>query len=118
MTVLPWKSFSAISFPFSSCKVNSGALSWMFMGMSPGKSKSNDAAGASRQLRFQKILYCRFPVALFLGIACRGIVWVGAAVSAPPAFAQEEIPQITVGERKATKKKDSGPRALAVMQLN
>jgi hypothetical protein len=33
------------------------------------------------------------------------------------AFAQEEIPQITVGERKPTKKKESGPRAVAVLQL-
>ncbi len=31
--------------------------------------------------------------------------------------AQEERPQITPGERKATKKKDAGPRALAVVQL-
>lgn len=31
--------------------------------------------------------------------------------------AQEERPQITPGERKATRKKEAGPRALAVLQL-
>ena len=33
------------------------------------------------------------------------------------AFAQEDRPQIMPGERKAAKKKDSGPRALAVLRM-
>jgi hypothetical protein len=33
------------------------------------------------------------------------------------AFAQEERPQIMPGERKAAKKKDSGPRALGVLRM-
>ena len=33
------------------------------------------------------------------------------------SFAQEERPQITPGERKAAKKKDSGPRALGVLRM-
>jgi hypothetical protein len=58
-------------------------------------------------MAFHKILYCRwFFVAL---LAC---VVLPTAVTA-----QEERPQITPGERKPTKKKDSGPRALAVVQL-
>jgi len=58
-------------------------------------------------MAFHKILYCRwFFVAL---LAC---------VALPIALtAQEERPQITPGERKPTKKKDAGPRALAVVQL-
>ena len=34
-----------------------------------------------------------------------------------PAAAQEERPQIPVGERKAPRKKDAGPRAFGVLQL-
>ena len=34
-----------------------------------------------------------------------------------PATAQEERPQISPGERKPTRKKDAGPRAVAVLQL-
>ena len=33
------------------------------------------------------------------------------------AAAQDERPQITPGERKAPRKKEAGPRALAVLQL-
>lgn len=39
------------------------------------------------------------------------------AVSAPFAIAQEQTPQILVGERKVTGKKDNGPRAVAILQL-
>jgi hypothetical protein len=35
-----------------------------------------------------------------------------------PASAQEERPQITPGERKAPRKKDAGPRAVAVLQMS
>jgi hypothetical protein len=39
------------------------------------------------------------------------------ACSATIAFAQEERPQITPGERKAQRKKDVGPRAVGVLQM-
>ncbi len=58
-------------------------------------------------MAFHKILYCRwFFVAL---LAC---------VALPiTVTAQEERPQITPGERKPTRKKDAGPRAVGVLQL-
>jgi hypothetical protein len=82
-----------------------------FMGISPGKSKSNvveaDQA-AFGKLAFNKILYrASFFVALLI---C-------AALSAASVSAQEERPQITPGERKATRKKDAGPRAVGVLQI-
>ena len=71
-----------------------------FMGISPGKT-------AFRKLAFQKILYRgSFFVALLLGVAFSAM-----------ANAQEEMPQITPGERKAPRKKDAGPRAVGVLQL-
>ena len=71
-----------------------------FMGVSPGKT-------AFRKLAFQKILYRGgFFVALLLGVALSAM-----------ANAQEEMPQITPGERKAPRKKDAGPRAVGVLQL-
>jgi len=42
---------------------------------------------------------------------------VCVAGSAVVARAQEERPQIIPGERKAPKKKDSGPRAVGVLQM-
>jgi hypothetical protein len=36
---------------------------------------------------------------------------------APSLYAQEERPQITPGERKTPRKKDAGPRAVALLQL-
>src|SRR6202140_917585 len=108
MTVLPRRSFSAISFPFSSGKVKSGALSLTFMGISPSKSKANAGGAASAKMVFQKILY-RGPFLVAL-LAC-------VALSATLMRAQEDRPQITPGERKAPRKKDAGPRAVAVLQL-
>src|SRR6202140_2425723 len=108
MTVLPRRSFSAISFPSSSGKVKSGSLSLTFMGISPSKSKANARGAASAKMVFQKILYRgSFLVALF---AC-------VAFPATLVSAQEDRPQITPGERKAPRKKDAGPRAVAVLQL-
>src|SRR6202140_18129 len=108
MTVLPRRSFSAISFPSSSGKVKSGALSLTFMGISPSKSKANARGAASAKMVFQKILYRgSFLVALF---AC-------VAFPVTLVSAQEDRPQITPGERKAPRKKDAGPRAVAVLQL-
>jgi len=40
-----------------------------------------------------------------------GLLWGGAAA------AQEELPQINPGERKVPRKKDAGPRAVAVVQM-
>src|ERR1700690_1829927 len=103
-----------MSFPFSSCKVKSGALSLTFMGISPVKSKPTGAATAvSGQPAFceslhRKILYRgAFSVTL---LACVGMLaGVGAG--------QEERPQITPGERKPVKKKEVGPRALGVLRV-
>jgi hypothetical protein len=39
------------------------------------------------------------------------------ALAAPTVAGQEERPQITPGERKVPRKKDAGPRALAVLQV-
>jgi hypothetical protein len=41
----------------------------------------------------------------------------GLALWAATARAQEERPEITPGERKAAKKKESGPRAVALLQM-
>ena len=41
-----------------------------------------------------------------------------AAFSSGSAAAQEERPQITPGERKVPRKKDAGPRAVAVLQMS
>jgi hypothetical protein len=50
-------------------------------------------------------------VAVLTGFA----IFAGAFVLT--ASAQEEVPQITVGERRPTKKKETGPRAIAVLRL-
>jgi hypothetical protein len=81
------------------------------MGVSPSKAKSNvvnaDQA-ISGKVAFHKILY-------------RGSVFVALLVcvtgSVVQVTAQEERPQITPGERKVPRKKDAGPRAVAVLQL-
>jgi hypothetical protein len=81
------------------------------MGVSPGKSKSdvvNADQAASGKAAFPKILYRgSFLVALL----------VGATWSSVIVTAQEERPQITPGERKVPRKKEAGPRAVAVLQL-
>jgi len=82
------------------------------MRLSPGKSKSSratSAKSASVQFVLHRILYCGLLLVALL--ACV----IGSAVVAP---AQEERPQITPGERKVPRKKDAGPRALAVLQLS
>ncbi|HEY1679563.1 MAG TPA: hypothetical protein VGG04_17740 [Candidatus Sulfotelmatobacter sp.] len=78
------------------------------MAFSPGKS----GAEAVKPRAFWKILH-------------RTIAWrsawalllAGSAFCAVRAFAQEERPQIMPGERKATRKKDAGPRALSVLRM-
>ncbi len=71
-----------------------------FMGMSPGKT-------AFGKMTFRKILYRRWFFVALLAIS----------FSFTSAHAQEERPQITPGERKAPRKRDAGPRAVAVLQL-
>ena len=79
-----------------------------FMGISPSKSKANAGGAASAKMVFQKILYRgSFLVAL---LAC-------VALPTTLVTAQEDRPQITPGERKVPRKKDAGPRAVAVLQL-
>ena len=79
-----------------------------FMGVSPGKSQSNASQRAFGKVAFQKILYRgSLFVALLACISC----WAAVLT------AQEERPQITPGERKAPRKKETGPRAVAVLQL-
>lgn len=81
-----------------------------FMGISPGNSKSNVVAH-----------HASFGKGAFPWILYRASVFVAllASVALPalPIMAQEERPQITPGERKAPRKKDAGPRAVAVLQL-
>jgi hypothetical protein len=81
----------------------------MFMEISPAELKSglkcNDVA---LQPRAHKILYRRaFLVALLAAVVCCG----------PAASAQQDRPIITPTDRRAPKKKDSSPRAVAVLQL-
>jgi hypothetical protein len=78
------------------------------MGVSPRKLKSNVGRDVTAKMAFQKILYCRrFLVALLVCVTLPAVT----------VIAQEERPQITPGERKIPKKKDAGPRAVAVLQL-
>lgn len=115
MTVLPRRSFSDTSLPFSSCKVNSGALSWIFMGISvvrSGWGRVNAApqacdphAPARHWLR--TILYRGMLFTLLAAFVGGGIL----------SQAQEERPEFIPGERKVPRKKDASPRALAVLQM-
>src|SRR6516165_10790001 len=108
MTVLPRRSFSARSFPFSSGRVKSGALSWIFMAFSRVQSKS-DGCNAGELVRpvLRKILHWRISHAGRLLVALLACVPATALLSA----AQEDSrPQITPGERKVPRKKDAGPR--------
>src|ERR1700686_2394282 len=76
------------------------------MGVSPSKSKSNVGKGASAIMAFQKILYCGSLLVVLL---------VCVASSAVLVAAQEELPQITPGERKVPRKTEAGP--VGVLQL-
>src|SRR6201984_1764404 len=115
MTVLPRRSFSDTSLPFSSGRVNSGALSLTFMTIPNVRSEVRIKTGQSafRRPAFWKILQRRVAggsAVLVTLVACVA----GSAIVAP---AQEGRPQIIPGERKAPKKKDSGPRAVGVLQM-
>src|SRR5215472_17090110 len=114
MTVLARKSLSATSFPFSSCKVKSGALSLTCMRISPGRPRINARNGATLTPGTSTV-----PRILHRGIMVVAALAVLACSLAFPlgAFAQEERPQIMPRERLAPRKKDSGPRAGAVLRM-
>jgi hypothetical protein len=83
------------------------------MGISPDLSRHQGSKAASGQSAFArnslcKILYCGSLAVVLLAFVAA--LTVGSA-------AQEERPEITPGERKVPKKKDAGPRAVAVLQL-
>jgi hypothetical protein len=82
------------------------------MAVSPHEPNFNDAKTAKPRCR-QQILYLRL---LSVALAA-SFVFLGISASGPPAFGQEQVPQIIVGERKPSQKKDTGPRALAILQL-
>src|SRR5215467_1867896 len=111
MTVLPRRSLSAISLPFSSGRVKSGALSLIFMGLFRARSEAAATVAARTRPAFSKILHRRILVrgAATVLVCLLGMIAVSAA--------QEERPQITPGERKGQKKKDPGPRALGILQM-
>ena len=60
---------------------------------------------------FPKILQRQIP-GLLLALCISGLC------IPRPALSQDERPQIFPGERKPTKKKDTGPRAVGVLQMN
>jgi len=68
---------------------------------------------ASGPPAFVKILHrtTLYRGSLLVALLACLISWAGVTV------AQEELPQITPGERKVPRKKDAGPRALAVLQM-
>src|SRR5258705_12592088 len=142
MMVLPRRSFSDTSWPFSSGRVNSGALSLTFMPIPNKRSKlnvRNTGLWNDGRPTFWKILHRRVisrRATLFADDrnqmfprlakeARRGAPIVGSialliavgACSATMVCAQEERPQIIPGERRAPKKKESGPRAVGVLQM-
>lgn len=82
----------------------------IFMGVSQEKwnSATGRATRAASGHSLQKILY---RGRLLLAV----VVW--ATILAAGVAAQEERPQIMPGERKVARKKDSGPRALALLRL-
>ena len=60
--------------------------------------------------KFQKILYCAWLWMALLGCVA-GLTGIVVAQQ------QEDRPEITPNERKAPRKKDAGPRAVAVLQM-
>jgi hypothetical protein len=63
------------------------------------------STGKSAATTFSRILHLGFLLLALLGCLV------------PLVYAQEERPQITPGERKTPRKKDAGPRAVALLQL-
>jgi len=58
-------------------------------------------------------LHCIFQLCSLAIVAAAGLVSAGST-----AAAQEERPQIPLGERRTAQKKDTGPRALALLRLS
>ena len=85
------------------------------MPSSPGNNdqSANRIAGAWNKLTCSRSLHCVLELCSLAIIVCACVV---GTVSS--AVAQEERPQIPVGERRTTKKKDTGPRALALLRLS
>src|ERR1700693_59834 len=125
-----------MSFPFSSCKVNSGALSLTLTLMSasfPEKfglktpSASSALAGPgwerlSKPLMSRKFLYRRSGSAVIFVIAILALF----GLMAPPSAAAQDKPQLKrphetpeekLPEEKKPKKKIKGPRAVGLLQL-
>src|SRR6476660_8294455 len=115
MTVLPRRSFSDTSLPFSSGRVNSGALSLTFMHIPKVRAelRVRTSRSAFRRPAYWRILQRRTA----RGIATLVVLVAWIAGSAIGSRAQEERPQIVPGERKAQKKKNTGPRAVGVLQM-
>src|ERR1051325_8812640 len=95
----------------------------MCMGISPEKSKSitsgaesksspshkkREEGGSSLASKFFRSLHCGVVAALVL-------TWVAGL--SQMAIGQEERPQISPGERKVPRKKDAGPRAVALLRM-
>src|ERR1700747_3172953 len=112
MTVLPRRSFSDTSWPFSSGRVKSGALSLTFMQI-PNDAELRVRASRSAGPAYWKILQRRTTrgIAMLVGI----VACVAGCTTA--SLAQEERPQIIPGERKSKTKKETGPRAVGVLQM-
>jgi hypothetical protein len=82
------------------------------MGITPEKTRSK-ATKESGQHNLSKILHR----GLFSCAAVVGTFLVLALAMPRRAAAQEDQPQIMPGERRPAKKKDTGPRALAILRL-
>jgi hypothetical protein len=88
------------------------------MGVPQDKSRS-DTAGPAAGPRFPRILY-RGAIFVSLALACSffGFSFLGSLFFGTCATAQETRPQITPGEKKAPRKKDAEPRAVALLKLS
>lgn len=122
-TVFPRNPFRETSFPFSSGKVNSGALSWIFMDV-PQRRSNLSAARPNKKADeppFVRILHRRVQ-RHELSACLMAILAVAALVSAVlwsmPLAAQEDTPLIMPSEHKLPTKKDLGPRAIAILQMS
>jgi hypothetical protein len=75
--------------------------------MKPGSARDDQAVEQTKTRNYRIFRRGAFAVALLAGV----VVWVGFAA------AQETRPQIIPGERKVAKKKETGPRAIGVLQM-
>ena len=82
------------------------------MNNSPEKVKSGVATADFRLPKILRILHCGISLCAVVAGLLTCLVWVAAAA------AQEERPQITPGEKKVGRKKDAGPRAVAILRMD